>query len=318
MVKLPPFVVQLQKAITHRNFAACCKNVRQSRGLVEALYKDNLISWYTTGGAHCPDASIIATHTQDELSRMGFITTSMPYKRRLWVGVKYRDDADKTPVMQHISKMRGMLTKESVQSLLQGQKIRNYEGLRQGELVYLNTPEGVMELREAAEKALTGGMLVRVSPHTRVEAAQLPFRSDFAEKRKDEESQAAKLASRSGSGRKPRSKKARQYKSRVQQSQAAKPPASSGFVQGYHRLFLPYERDPRKPPMWKQKINAARRWAWILRRVQILSEPGRGALELRKARQQRARHRKSKNAASLAAENLAMEIRSRREANSKG
>lgn len=93
------------------------------------------------------------------------ITTSNISTRRLWLGLKYRDASpvlSKAHVVSKPSRKIWMDVKE-LKQLVEGKKGREMiRGLGPGEICFIGTDRGVMEIRDAIKRRIGGEVLMRV------------------------------------------------------------------------------------------------------------------------------------------------------------
>ncbi|KAI0128775.1 hypothetical protein BJ170DRAFT_622875 [Xylariales sp. AK1849] len=153
---------QLQYAITSRETMMTTTRSPMHWSLAHALYRANFVSWVTQGGPHRPDASIIATHSPEELAKMTLWWTAKASKLQLWLGLKHQDNI---PVMRTVKPIRNETANlEELHRLASGVDVGRLEGLAEGECIFLQTDDGVLEAREALEKSVEGRLLCRISP----------------------------------------------------------------------------------------------------------------------------------------------------------
>ncbi|EHN00813.1 Mrps8p [Saccharomyces cerevisiae x Saccharomyces kudriavzevii VIN7] len=84
--------------------------------------------------------------------------------RRLWVGLKYRDNKPVLSNCRLISKpnSRIYLQMEDMKKLCSGVTIRNIKPLQPGELILVRAQNSIMDVNEAIAKKLDGEILCRV------------------------------------------------------------------------------------------------------------------------------------------------------------
>ncbi|KAJ1970563.1 hypothetical protein H4R34_006023, partial [Dimargaris verticillata] len=83
--------------------------------------------------------------------------------RRLWLKLKYRDDTPTLREMACISKPSRKITFNfgDLQRLASGRPVSIVKPLRPGEIIVVETPEGVLELQEALKQRVGGTVLCR-------------------------------------------------------------------------------------------------------------------------------------------------------------
>jgi small subunit ribosomal protein S8 len=130
-----------------------------------ALQQSGFLSFVTRGPAAAPpDPAALSTYEPEAL------TTANVASQRLWVGLKYSNNAPVLKSMQIISRPTRPVTAklQHLERLARGwddgptRLIQR--GLNLGECMYVSTPKGVMEIREAVERKMGGLLLCRVSP----------------------------------------------------------------------------------------------------------------------------------------------------------
>ena len=92
----------------------------------------------------------------------GGVTQANISSRRLWIGLKYRNQNPVLEKMQLVSKptRRVWMGVPQLEGLVRGEQQGYVRGLRAvGEGMYVSTDRGIMEIREAVERR-TGGMLL--------------------------------------------------------------------------------------------------------------------------------------------------------------
>lgn len=111
-----------------------------------------------------PDPSTLSTYEPEPLN------TSTVARQRLWVGLKYSNNEPVMKSLQVISRPTRPVTAklEHLERLARGWDSGPtrliQKGLNLGECMYVSTPRGVMEIREAVERKMGGLLLCRVSP----------------------------------------------------------------------------------------------------------------------------------------------------------
>ncbi|CCK68185.1 mitochondrial 37S ribosomal protein uS8m MRPS8 KNAG_0A05190 [Huiozyma naganishii CBS 8797] len=117
------------------------------------LYKQGFLSSLQKGSTKGPDKEYVEV-TPDNIAT-----------RRLWIGLKYRDNRPVLSKCQLISKpsVRIHLNSEEMKKLYLGTTIRNVKPLQPGELILVRNAGDVMEIGEAVQKKLPGEVLCRIN-----------------------------------------------------------------------------------------------------------------------------------------------------------
>ncbi|KAI1849192.1 hypothetical protein JX265_012826 [Neoarthrinium moseri] len=132
--------------------------------LLLSLQRTGFLSFVTRGGAVPPDPAALSTYAPEPL------TTATVARQRLWVGLKYSSNEPVMRSLQIISRPTRPVTAklEHLERLARGWDSGPtrliQRGLNLGECMYVSTPKGVMEIREAVERKMGGLLLCRVSP----------------------------------------------------------------------------------------------------------------------------------------------------------
>ncbi|KAH3665803.1 hypothetical protein OGAPHI_003991 [Ogataea philodendri] len=117
------------------------------------LYQQGFIDSVTRGSVAGPDPTPVEV-TYDNIAT-----------RRLWLGMKYRNDRPVLSKFQLISKpnRRVFVTVEEMEQLASGKKLRYINQLKPGEIVFVRTRDDqVMTLIEALRRNLECELLCRV------------------------------------------------------------------------------------------------------------------------------------------------------------
>ncbi len=118
------------------------------------LYNEGFISSVQRGSINGPDIKQVEV-TPDNVST-----------RRLWLGLKYKDNK---PVLSHIHLIskpnrRVHLTNDELVHFAAGNRVRFVKPMKPDEVVFVRASNGdVLNLYEAVKKQLTGELLCRVS-----------------------------------------------------------------------------------------------------------------------------------------------------------
>ena len=134
--------------------------------LSSQLLKAGFISQVTIGGSSPPsgDPSPILGHSHPPEEETT-ITRENRASRRLWLGLKYYNNEPVLTSMSMISKptRRIWVGSEELAKLSKGYPISMVKGMRQvGEVVFVSTDRGIMDLRECVDRGIGGQLLCRV------------------------------------------------------------------------------------------------------------------------------------------------------------
>lgn len=117
------------------------------------LYREGFLSSIHKGSTAGPDKVPVEV-TPDNVS-----------SRRLWLGLKYRNNS---PVIRDISMIlkpgrRVNMSSTEVKALASGLPVRFVKPIQPAEIVFLRTPDNdIVEVQEAAKRELAGMVLCRV------------------------------------------------------------------------------------------------------------------------------------------------------------
>lgn len=117
------------------------------------LYRQGFLSSVQRGSLNGPDEIYTPT------------TPSNVSSRRIWLGLKYRDASPVLSNMHVISKpsRKVWMSVPELQAMVEGRKGREMiKGLVPGEICFIGTDRGVMEIRDAIKRKIGGEVLVRV------------------------------------------------------------------------------------------------------------------------------------------------------------
>lgn len=118
-----------------------------------ALYKQGFLSSVQRGSTNGPDSEYTPT------------TPANVSTRRIWLGLKYRDASPVLSNMHVISKpsRKVWMSVSKLKELVDGRKGREMiKGLVPGEICFIGTDKGVMEIRDAVKRRIGGEVLIRV------------------------------------------------------------------------------------------------------------------------------------------------------------
>lgn len=116
------------------------------------LYRHGFISSLQKGSTKGPD-EVTVEITPDNIST-----------RRLWIGLKYRENKPILSSCRLISKpsARVYLSHNDMRKLCSGVTVRLIKPLQPGELILVQTRDSVVEINEAVAKKLDGQVLCRI------------------------------------------------------------------------------------------------------------------------------------------------------------
>lgn len=134
-------------------------NIKYNLRFALALQRAGFISSVTRGGPSPPDLSSLAAYQPEP------VTHANVSSRRLWIGLKYWDDA---PVMRTVKgittpKRPITLDRREIEKVVRGFDQGHVKGLALGECLFVTTDLGVLEAREAIQKNRGGLVLAKVS-----------------------------------------------------------------------------------------------------------------------------------------------------------
>ncbi|KAK4231157.1 ribosomal protein S8 [Podospora fimiseda] len=149
----------LQNATRARLGLTSLPNTKYVLRLALAMHRAGLISSVTRGGpTPPPPEALLTTETEP-------VTTANVANRRLWIGLKYWNNQPVMSKLQPVSKpsRRVTATIPELAKVARGFRAGHLLGLNVGELMFISTDKGVLEIREALEKKSGGLVLCRVS-----------------------------------------------------------------------------------------------------------------------------------------------------------
>ncbi|KAK8104313.1 mitochondrial 37S ribosomal protein uS8m [Apiospora kogelbergensis] len=145
----------LQNASKARLGLTSAPHTKYNLKVVLALQKAGFLSFVTRG--------TLSTYEPEPL------TTANIARQRLWVGLKYSDNAPVLRKMQAISTPKRPITMKlpDLERVARGWDTNgrvNVRGLNMGECLFVSTSKGVLEVREAIERKMGGLVLCRAGP----------------------------------------------------------------------------------------------------------------------------------------------------------
>ncbi|KAI1334546.1 ribosomal protein S8 [Xylariaceae sp. FL0016] len=125
-----------------------------------ALHRAGFLSFVTRGGGEPPDPSTITTFQPEPM------TTANVARQRLWVGLKYSDNAPVLRQLRSISTGKRLINADlsALERLARGFDASQQRGLNLGECMFVSTDRGTLEVREAIDRRVGGLLLCRAGP----------------------------------------------------------------------------------------------------------------------------------------------------------
>jgi small subunit ribosomal protein S8 len=150
----------LQNASRARLGLTSIPHSKNNLSVALALHRAGFLSFVTRGGPYPPDPAGVATFEPEPL------TTANAARQRLWVGLKYNDNAPVLRTLRPISTPKRAVTADlrSLERLVRGLDAGYQKGLNLGECMFVSTDRGTLEIREAVEKKVGGLLLCRAGP----------------------------------------------------------------------------------------------------------------------------------------------------------
>ncbi|KAI0427044.1 ribosomal protein S8 [Xylaria sp. FL1042] len=129
-------------------------------GMALALHRAGFISFVTRGGPHPPDPATLSTYEPEPL------TNANVSRQRLWLGLKYTNNAPVLAKMQPVStpKRHVSTSLPGLDRLARGFSASRVRGLNLGECMFVQTSLGTLEVREAIQRKVGGILLCRAGP----------------------------------------------------------------------------------------------------------------------------------------------------------
>lgn len=152
LVKLANTCAHLQNCSRVRSTLTSIPYTKLQLQFAYNLYRHGFLSSLQKGSTKGPDDMPVEV-TPDNIST-----------RRLWVGLKYRDNKPVLSSCRLISKpnTRVYLSHNDMKKLCSGISIRLVKPLQPGELILVKTDSAVIDINEAVAKKLDGEVLCRV------------------------------------------------------------------------------------------------------------------------------------------------------------
>lgn len=139
------------------------KNCKYNLNLAVALHRSGFLSAVYRAGPHPPTMEQMLTQAPEPVTHANVAT------RRLWLGLKYWDGKPVLSKARAISKPSRLVHIETQElaRIARGlpTKVKGgiIPGLNLGECLFLSTPRGILEAREALSRKLGGLVVCRVS-----------------------------------------------------------------------------------------------------------------------------------------------------------
>lgn len=152
LVKLANTCAHLQNCSRVRSTLTSIPYTKLQLQFAYNLYRHGFLSSLQKGSTKGPD-DIPVEITPDNIST-----------RRLWVGLKYRENKPVLSSCRLISKpnTRVYLSHNDMKKLCSGISVRLVKPLQPGELILVKTDSAVIDINEAVAKKLDGEVLCRV------------------------------------------------------------------------------------------------------------------------------------------------------------
>ncbi|KAH7321414.1 ribosomal protein S8 [Stachybotrys elegans] len=153
----------LQNASRGRLGITSIPNTKYNLKLALALHRSGLISNIYRGGLTAPTAEEMLTQTPEVVTHANVAT------RRLWISLRHWDGKPVLSKLNVISKPSRLVNAElpALARLSKGLSAKVdggvLQGLNLGECLFVSTPRGVLEVREALAKRTGGLVLCRAS-----------------------------------------------------------------------------------------------------------------------------------------------------------
>lgn len=126
-----------------------------------ALHRTGLVSSVTRAGPRPPEPEQLLTFETEP------VTTANVATRRLWLGLKYADNAPLMWTCKGVSTPKRPITQNlaGLRRIARGFDSGYVDGLKIGESMFIATDSGVWEIWEALEKKTGGLVLARTAPY---------------------------------------------------------------------------------------------------------------------------------------------------------
>ncbi|KAJ1959150.1 hypothetical protein IWQ62_004729 [Dispira parvispora] len=152
MPRVHDFCSHLQNAFRARLSQTAVPENKMNLALSRILYREGFITSVTRGSHLGPDGANYVPTTPDNVAT-----------RRLWLRLKYKNEKPTLREMACISKPSRKISGhfQDLQRIAAGRPVGIVKPLRPGEILIVDTAEGVVELQEALRRKLSGQLLCR-------------------------------------------------------------------------------------------------------------------------------------------------------------
>ena len=149
----------LQNASRARLGLTSVPNNKYNLHLALALHRAGFISSVTRAGPRPPPPEALLTFETEP------VTTANVADRRLWLGLKYWNNAPVMKNIQPVSRPSRLITADlqDLQRIMRGFPAGYVKGLNLGESLFVSTSKGILDVREAVARRVGGLVLCRVS-----------------------------------------------------------------------------------------------------------------------------------------------------------
>lgn len=149
----------LQNAARARLGLTSIPNTKYNLRLALAMHRAGFLSSVTIGGPKPPNPEDILAAAPEPVNNENVAT------RRLWLGLKYYNNEPVMRNVQAISTSKRLVTAKlpELRKVARGFPSGQVRGLNLGETIFINTDQGLLEIREALEKKSGGLVICRVS-----------------------------------------------------------------------------------------------------------------------------------------------------------
>ena len=159
LVNLANVCSHLQNASRARLGLTSVPSSNMILGISLALQQAGYLRFVTRGGPTPPPVDALSTYEPAK------VTQTNVASRRLWLGLKYWNNAPVLSQMSMVSKptKRVYVDAEGIGKLVRGRDAGFVKGLRKpGECLFVSTDRGILEARECVERKVGGMLLCRV------------------------------------------------------------------------------------------------------------------------------------------------------------
>lgn len=159
LVTLSHVCSHLQNASKARLGLTSIPSTNMTLSLALALQSAGFLSSVTRGGLTPPPIDSLSSFVPEPVTQENIST------RRLWLGLKYWNNASVLSKMSMVSKPKKRITMnfDGLGKLIRGRDANHIRGLtKPGECLFVSTDRGLLEARECVEKKVGGMLLCRV------------------------------------------------------------------------------------------------------------------------------------------------------------